>query len=88
MTKSQQGYPTDLNDTEWAQIAPYLPAASSTGAPRIHDWRTILNGMFFAEGSEAGIMAYPPSDGSTVCATAGRRSFAVERAAILGAATG
>jgi putative transposase len=47
MTKSQQGYPTDLNDTEWAQIAPYLPEASSTGAPRIHGWRTILNGMFY-----------------------------------------
>jgi putative transposase len=47
MTKSQQGYPTDLNDTEWAQIAPYLPAASLTGAPRIHGWRTILNGMFY-----------------------------------------
>lgn len=47
MTKSQQGYPTDLNDTEWLQIAPYLPKASSTGAPRIHGWRTILNGMFY-----------------------------------------
>jgi putative transposase len=47
MTKSQQGYPTDLNDTEWAQIAPYLPAASSTGAPRKHNWRSLLNAMFY-----------------------------------------
>ncbi len=47
MTKSQQGYPTDLNDTEWAQIAPYLPEPCSTGAPRVHGWRTILNGMFY-----------------------------------------
>ena len=47
MTKSQQEYPTDLNDTEWLQIAPYLPQRSLTGAPRKHGWRTILNGMFY-----------------------------------------
>src|SRR5574342_189496 len=47
MTKSQQGYPTDLNDTEWAQIAPYLPQASSTGAPRKHAWRASMNAMFY-----------------------------------------
>lgn len=47
MTKSRKPYPTDLNDTEWAQIAPYLPAPSMTGAPRVHGWRTILNGMFY-----------------------------------------
>jgi putative transposase len=47
MTKSQQGYPTDVNDTEWMKIAPYLPEASSTGAPRKHSWRTILNAMFY-----------------------------------------
>jgi putative transposase len=47
MTKSQQGYPTDLNDTEWLQIAPYLPAASWTGAPRKHGWRRLLNAMFY-----------------------------------------
>jgi putative transposase len=47
MTKSQQGYPTDLNDTEWAQIAPYLPEANCTGAPRKHSWREIMNAMFY-----------------------------------------
>lgn len=47
MTKSQQGYPTDLNDTEWMKIAPYLPEVRSTGAPRKHSWRTILNAMFY-----------------------------------------
>jgi putative transposase len=47
MTKSQQGYPTDLNDTEWAQIAPYLPERSRTGAPRKHSWRSLLNAMFY-----------------------------------------
>jgi putative transposase len=47
MTKSQETYPTDLNDTEWAQIAPYLPKASRTGAPRKHGWRSLLNAMFY-----------------------------------------
>lgn len=47
MTKSPQAYPTDLNDTEWAQIAPYLPEPSSMGAPRQHSWRTILNAIFY-----------------------------------------
>lgn len=59
MTKSQQGYPTDLNDTEWAQIAPYLPKASSTGAPRIHSWRTLLNGMFYIVKNGCGWRALP-----------------------------
>jgi len=26
MIKSQQIYPTDLNDTQWSKIRPYLPA--------------------------------------------------------------
>jgi putative transposase len=47
MIKSQQTYPTDLNDTEWAQIAPYLPEPSWTGAPHQHGWRTILNAIFY-----------------------------------------
>lgn len=47
MTKSQQAYPTDLNDTEWLQIAPYLPKPSLTGAPRKHSWRMILNAIFY-----------------------------------------
>jgi putative transposase len=47
MTKSRQTYPTDLNDTEWARIAPYLPEASSMGAPRKHSWREIMNAIFY-----------------------------------------
>ena len=46
MIKSQEAYPTDLNDTEWAQIAPYFPGPSSTGSPRIYPWRVIMNGIF------------------------------------------
>jgi putative transposase len=47
MTKSNQAYPTDLNDTEWAQIAPYLPEPNSTGRPREIPWRDIMNGIFY-----------------------------------------
>lgn len=47
MTKSNQAYPTDLNDTEWAQIAPYLPKPKSTGRPREIPWREIMNGIFY-----------------------------------------
>jgi putative transposase len=47
MTKSNQTYPTDLNDTEWAQIAPLLPGPKPTGRPREYTWREILNGIFY-----------------------------------------
>jgi putative transposase len=47
MTKSKQAYPTDLNDTEWMQIAPYLPEPKTTGRPREISWREIMNGMFY-----------------------------------------
>jgi len=47
MTKSQQIYPTDLNDTQWSKIRPYLPAKAQTGRPREHSWRIILKGIFY-----------------------------------------
>jgi putative transposase len=47
MTKSQQIYLTDLNDTQWSKIRPYLPAEAATGRPREHGWRLILNGIFY-----------------------------------------
>jgi len=47
MTKSKKAYPTDLNDTEWNIIAPYLPEAKKTGRPREHSWRTILNAITY-----------------------------------------
>ena len=47
MTKSNQTYPTDLNDTEWAQIALYLPEPKPTGRPREIPWREIMNGIFY-----------------------------------------
>ncbi len=47
MTKSRTAYPTDLNDTEWEQIAPYLPEKKRTGSPRRVPWREIVNGIFY-----------------------------------------
>jgi putative transposase len=47
MTKPTQTYPTDMNDTEWAQIAQYMPNAKTTGRPRQYTWREILNGIFY-----------------------------------------
>jgi len=47
MTKSRQAYPTDLNDTEWQAISPYLPKDQSTGRPREHSVREILNAIFY-----------------------------------------
>jgi putative transposase len=47
MTKSQKAYPTDLNDTEWNRIVPYLPAASLKGRPLKYPWRAILNAIFY-----------------------------------------
>ncbi len=47
MSKSKQTYPTHLNDSQWQVIAPYLPVARPTGRPRKHDWRTIVNAIFY-----------------------------------------
>jgi hypothetical protein len=47
MTKSQQAYPTDLNDTDIELIHPYLPKDCSTCHPRVHSWRAILNAIFY-----------------------------------------
>ncbi len=49
MTKPREAYPTDLNDTEWAQIAPYLPDQNTTGRPREYELREILNGLFYVD---------------------------------------
>ena len=47
MTKSKQVYPTDLNDTQWLKIQPYLPSEAKTGRPREHSWRVILNSILY-----------------------------------------
>ena len=47
MTNSQKAYPTDLNDTEWCQIAQYMPKPKLIGRPQKYTWREILNGIFY-----------------------------------------
>jgi putative transposase len=47
MTKSEKAYPTDLNDTEWKQIAPYLQDEKPLGRPMEYELRKILNALFY-----------------------------------------
>lgn len=49
MTSNQtrKAYPTDLNDKQWSVIAPLMPKAKSTGRPRLHSFREVLNAIFY-----------------------------------------
>jgi putative transposase len=40
-------YDTDLSDSAWAWVAPYLPEARSGGRPRTTDLRAVLNAIFY-----------------------------------------
>ena len=40
-------YPTDLTDTQWAFLAPLIPAAKAGGRPRITDMREVVNAVFY-----------------------------------------
>ena len=40
-------YATDLTDAEWALLQPMLPPEASTGRPRVHARRTVLNAIFY-----------------------------------------
>jgi transposase len=40
-------YPTDLTDTEWAVLAPLIPAAKAGGRPRTSDMREVVNAIFY-----------------------------------------
>jgi putative transposase len=40
------GYPTDLNDAEWAVLEPLFPPAR-TGRPRTHPTRVIVNAILY-----------------------------------------
>jgi putative transposase len=47
MTKSREIYPTDLDDTQYACIAPLLSKPNRRGAPRRVPYREILNAIFY-----------------------------------------
>lgn len=40
-------YPTDLTDTEWELIAPYVPPAKPGGRPEKYPKREIRHGLFY-----------------------------------------
>jgi putative transposase len=40
-------YPTDLTDTQWAVLAPLIPAAKAGGRPRTTDMREVVNALFY-----------------------------------------
>ena len=39
-------YPWDLTDTEWALLAPLLPASTRRGRPRSWSLRLLVNALF------------------------------------------
>jgi len=49
MTKSNQSYPTDLNDIQYSKIEQYLPTSKQAvgGRPRKYNWRAILNALLY-----------------------------------------
>jgi transposase len=40
-------YPSDVNDAEWALLAPLIPASKPRGRPRSSDMRQITNGALY-----------------------------------------
>lgn len=43
----RQRYPTDLQNNEWAILAELMPEPASTGRPRRHSYREIVNSIFY-----------------------------------------
>jgi Putative transposase of IS4/5 family (DUF4096) len=40
-------YAIDLSDAKWTLLEPYLPTSKSTGRPRMHCPREMLNAIFY-----------------------------------------
>lgn len=40
-------YATDVTDTEWELVRPYVPEAKAGGRPEVYPKREILNGIFY-----------------------------------------
>ena len=52
MTKSEQTYPSDLNDNQWHLIEQYLSHSQPKGPgghPLEHSWHSILNGILYVK---------------------------------------
>src|SRR5215510_11952933 len=41
----RKAYPTDVNDDEWALVAPYLTLMTEDAPQRAHSLRTVFNGL-------------------------------------------
>jgi putative transposase len=48
LTPSRTAYDTDLTDTEWGSLVPFVPPTKAGGRPPKHSRREILNGIFYA----------------------------------------
>ncbi len=44
---STSNYLTDLSDAEWHLLHPLFPSLASTGRPREHSYRTLLNAILY-----------------------------------------
>lgn len=45
--RSEQRYPSDLRDDEWARMAELIPAAKTGGRPRTTDMREFFNAVLY-----------------------------------------
>jgi putative transposase len=45
--KTRKPYPTDLSDTQWGILEPFIPSAKAGGRPETYPKREILNGIFY-----------------------------------------
>ena len=57
---ARRPYPTDLSDTEWVVIAPYIPAVKPGGRPAVHERREIVNAICYVLRSGCSWSLLPP----------------------------
>jgi putative transposase len=44
---NRKAYNSDLTNSEWAILAPFIPPALPGGRPRKHDMREVLDAIFY-----------------------------------------
>ena len=47
LLRMEKTYPSDLSDTEWGCLEPYVPPPNKRGRPRAHAARQILDAIFY-----------------------------------------
>ena len=45
--QTRKPYPTDLHDTEWQILEPFIPAAKPGGRPEVYAKREIVNAILY-----------------------------------------